>query len=103
MVDMEWGFTTPTSCAVSPASSSDACTTSASLSSFATDGWVTIAAPDPGETQTSTLTTSRDPTYNVYVSGLQLYAPIVERDQTLQDNVWSVTFSWSNATAAFIA
>jgi hypothetical protein len=37
------------------------------------------------------------------VSGLQLYAPITERDQTLQDNVWSVTFEWLNATAAFIA
>jgi hypothetical protein len=103
MVDIEWGFTTPTSCAVSPGSSTGVCTTSAPLSSFVSDGWVTIAAPGPGETQTSTLTTTRDPTYNAYVSGLQLYAPIAERDQTLQDDVWSVTFSWTNVTAAFIA
>src|ERR1700722_5807157 len=103
MIDIEWEFSTPTSCAVAPSSSEDACTASASLSSFASDGWVTVTAPSPGETQTSTLTTTRDPTYNTYVSGLQLYAPIVERDQTLQDNVWSVTFNWPTATAAFIA
>jgi hypothetical protein len=103
MVDIQWGFTTPTSCAVAPSSANDACTSSASLSAFVSDGWVTIAAPGPEETQTSTLTTSRDPTYNTYVSGLQLYAPISVRDQTLQDNVWSVTFAWPSATAAFIA
>jgi hypothetical protein len=103
MIDIEWEFTAPTSCAVSPGSSTDPCTSSTSLSSFASDSWVSVAAPGPGETQTSTLTTTRDPTYNAYVSGLQLYAPIAERDQTLQDSVWSVTFNWLSATAAFIA
>ncbi len=103
MVNIEWGFTTPTSCAVSPNSSTDPCTSSASLSSLVSDGWVTIAAPGPGETQTSTLTTSRGSAYNSYVSGLRLYAPIFERDQILPDGLWSVTFAWPLAAAAFIA
>lgn len=103
MVDIEWGFSTPTSCAVAPGSSSDACTSSTSLSAFVGDGWVTIAAPGPGETQTSTLSASRDPTYNSYVSGLQLYAPLVVRDQTLVGDLWSVTFAWQTSSAAFIA
>ncbi len=103
MVDIEWGFTSPTSCAIAPNSFDNACTSSVPLSDFASDGWVTVAAPGPGETQTSTLTTSRDPTYNAYVSGLRLYAPLVVRDQTLLDNVWSVTFTWPTAASEFIA
>ena len=103
MVNIEWGFTTPTSCAVAPDSTTTACTSSVSFSTFVSDGWETIAAPGPGATQTSTLTTTRGSTYNTYVSGLHLYAPLSVRDQTLPGGVWSVTFTWPGAPAAFIA
>ncbi|HTB09278.1 MAG TPA: hypothetical protein VK704_05630 [Acidimicrobiales bacterium] len=103
MIDMEWGFATPTSCAAAPTSNSAACTSFASLSSFSSDGWVTIAAPGPGQTQTSTFATTRDPTYNSYVSGLRLYAPVSERDETLPNDGWSVTFVWPSAAGSFIA
>lgn len=104
MVDITWGFTGPTSCAVAPQSETAACTdTTTKLSAFANGVWQTVQGPPPGGTQTSTISTSRDLTYNPYVSGLHLYAPLSFRVQTNPVSPWSVTFTWPDASTAFIA
>ncbi len=102
MVNLTWGFTNPTSCAASPPSTTAACTTSSSLTAFCTGTWQTISAPAPSATQTSTITVGRGTTYNTYISGLHLYAPLTWRAQT-SGAAWSLTFTWAGATAAFVA
>lgn len=102
MIDLTWGLTNPTSCAAAPNSAVGACSTSSTLAAFANGAWQTLAAPGPGQTQTSTITTSRASTYNAYISGLHLYVPLAFRVLAAA-GTWSETFSWSSAASAFIA
>jgi hypothetical protein len=102
MVNLTWGFTNPTSCAASPPSTTAACTTSSSLTAFCTGTPETISAPAPSATQTSTISVGRGTTYDPYISGLRLYAPLSWRVQT-NGAAWSLTFTWAGATAAFVA
>ncbi len=103
MVNIMWGFTTPTSCAVAPQSTTAACTTSASLTTFVAAGWQTVASVGPSGTQTSTISISRGASYNAYISGLHLYVPFGFRAQSTPSLSWSLTFSWPAATAALTA
>jgi concanavalin A-like lectin/glucanase superfamily protein len=103
MVNIMWNFTTPTSCAVAPQSTTAACTTSASLTTFVAAGWQTVASVGPSGTQTSTISISRGSTYNSYISGLRLYVPLGYRAQSIPSLSWSLTFSWLDATTALTA
>ena len=103
MVTFSWGFTNPTSCAWSPASTTAACNTAApsTLSAFVAAGSQTIASAAPGTTQTGTITVGRASTYNTgFVPGLRLYAPLTFKATS---GGWSDTFTWSSAAAAIVA
>jgi hypothetical protein len=94
MVDIGWTFT-------NPAGTASSSTTKLSVFSNGTPHG--IAAPDPNTNQASTITTSRDGTYNSYISGLHLYAPLSHRVQTKPiGSGWSQTFTWAGPESAFI-
>ncbi|MBO9524067.1 MAG: hypothetical protein J7518_21225 [Nocardioidaceae bacterium] len=93
MLDIAWTVANP----------AGTVTTSTKLSTFANGSWHAVPAPDAGQTQSSTITTSRDATYNAYVNGLRLYAPLAHRVQTLPTpSSWSQTFSWADASMVFV-
>lgn len=102
MVNFTWGFTSPTSCAWSPQSTTDACNTltPSTLAAFVSAGWQTIGTPSPSGTQTSTIYVSRAATYtDVYMPGLHLYTPLSFKATC---SSWSNTFTWPEAGAAII-
>jgi hypothetical protein len=103
LVNFSWGFTTPTSCGWSPNSLTAACIDppAASLAAFVAAGPRTIASPAPGTTQTSTVKMSRGTGYDTtFVPGLHLYAPLTF---TAAAGGWVNTFTWADATSAFLA
>jgi hypothetical protein len=70
------------------------------LKALATSGWLpttALAAPTPGNTQTSTTSYARAGTYDVDVAGLHLYAPLSYRVGLVSPPAtgWSLTFTWS--------
>ncbi len=91
-VDVTWSFTNP------PSSFAGSLTTLAS-------GWQDVASLAPGATETGTVSTSRGAGYTAttYLPGLRLYAPLSFRVLTNPVSPWSVTFTWPDASAAFIA
>lgn len=91
-VDVAWSFTSPAATATTPTP----------LSGFADGVWRPVAAPPPGGTQTSTITTTRGTGWNADVAGLRLHAPLSHRVRSAPSAAWSQTFSWSGAEAAFI-
>jgi len=93
MLDLTWMFANPDGTAAS----------GIRLSAFATGAAHTVTAPAPGVTQTMTISTARDPTYDAYVSGLHLYAPLSLTVGTSPASAWMLTFSWPGAAAEFIA
>lgn len=80
-----------------------------SLTSLATAGWLpttAVAAPTPGNSQTSTTSLARAGSYDADVAGLHLYAPVSYRVGFASPPAtgWSLTFTWSgDPSAAFIA
>lgn len=97
LVNLTWAFSNPTSKPVStPTKLSDLSTSLTSAPSF--------GAPNKGATpgQTSTITTSNDATYNTYIAGLHLYAPLSLIVNTVPASSWKLTFTWADATSAFI-
>jgi hypothetical protein len=80
------------------------------LKTLATSGWLpstAVAAPTPGNTQTSTTSYARVATgYDADVAGMHLYAPISYRVGLVSPPAsgWSLAFTWSgDATAVFIS
>ncbi len=74
-----------------------------SLSAWFTHGVYTVTAPTAsGGTTSSVAQTYRDSTYNTYVSGLYLYAPLVWA-VTLTGTAWTVSFSWTTTSALVVA
>jgi hypothetical protein len=88
MVDVAWAVAGPAGTVSAPGTK---------LSALANGAWHAVPAPAPGATQTSTITVSRDATWNSYVSGLRLYAPLEHR--LTAGGSWTPTFSWSGASA----
>lgn len=88
MVDVTWTLTGPAG-TVSAAGTQ--------LSALANGAWHTVSAPAPGATQTSTITVSRDATWNSYVAGLRLYTPLQHR--LTAGSAWTATFSWAGSSA----
>lgn len=80
------------------------------LKALVTSGWLpstALAAPTPGNTQTSVTSFARVLTgYDVDVAGLHLYAPISYRVGLLSppSSGWSLTFTWSgDPSGVFVA
>jgi hypothetical protein len=71
------------------------------LSALASGTWHTVTAPGSAATQTSTVTASRDATWNAYVAGLRLYTPIEHRLSS--GSVWTATLSWTDSSAVFLS
>jgi hypothetical protein len=94
MVDIGWATTSPAGTVVASGTK---------LSAFANGTFHTITAPAPGSTQTSTITLSRDATWNAYVSGLRLYLPLEHRVQAATGGIWLSTFSWASSSAVAIS
>lgn len=94
MVDIAWSATSPAG-TVSSAGTK--------LSAFANGSWHPVAAPGPATTQTSTITLSRDATWNSYVSGLRLHLPLEHRIQAATGEIWLRTFSWASSSAVAIS
>jgi hypothetical protein len=95
MVDVAWSTTSPSG-TVSSAGTK--------LSAFANGTFHTVTAPAPAATQTSTITLSRDATWNAYVAGLRLYTPLEHRIQAAPaGGPWTRTFSWADASTVAIA
>jgi len=92
MVDVAWSVANPAG-TVSAAGTK--------LSALANGTWHAVAAPGPGGTQTSTVVASRDATWNAYVAGLRLYAPVEHRASA--GSVWTATFTWSDQSAVFLS
>lgn len=93
MVTIAWATTNP----------AGTVTAATPLSTFADNTWHAVTAPGPGASQTSTITTARGSGYNTDISGLHLYVPLSHRVQSVPTgSSWQQTFTWSDATAAFI-
>lgn len=92
MVDIGWSTTTPTGTVVAAGTK---------LSTFSDGTFHTVAAPAPATSQTSTITVSRDATWNAYISGLRLSVPFGHRIQS-SGGAWLRTFSWSSASSTVI-
>lgn len=73
-----------------------------SLAAFANGTPRTVAAPGPGATQGSTISTQRAVGYSTDVSGLHLYAPLTHRVFVTGATNWTQTFTWAGPEAAFI-
>jgi hypothetical protein len=102
MIDAVWELADPTSCAWSPQSLTNTCSTSSALSQMVTDGWRQVSAPAPATTQTGTLSCSRDLSYNaLYLPGLRLYTPLLFRGVTVV-GAWGNTFAWRSASSVVI-
>lgn len=104
-VDVSWGFTTPTSCAFAPASTSFACTLTTTTLAAAVGTYQTVSSPPSGSTQTSTITLAQDATYaakSSYLTGIVIYAPVSIRmyvGSSFATSRWNCTFSWANAAS----
>lgn len=62
-----------------------------------------VAAPGPGTTQSLTISTARDTSYNTDIAGLHLYAPITFAVTTQPaSNTWTLAFTWSDPTSVFL-
>lgn len=94
MVDLAWTF-------ASPAGTVSAAGTK--LSAFADGTWHAVTGPGAAASQTSTVTLSRDATWNAYVAGLRLYAPLSHRLSAPSSSNWTHTLTWGGAAAAFIS
>ncbi len=92
MVDIGWATTSPTGTVVSAGTK---------LSTFADGTWHTVTAPAPSTSQTSTITVSRDATWNAYISGLRLWVPFGHRIQTT-GGAWLRTFTWPTSASTVI-
>jgi hypothetical protein len=105
-VDVKWGFTTPTSCAITPPSTTSACTIATTRLSAAADGSVkTIATVAAGGTQTGTITLAHDSTYTTgvgFVPGLIVYAPVAMTFKVTAATNWYSAFTWSAAGSGFV-
>ncbi len=94
MVDIAWATTSPAGTVV---------TGGTRLSAFANGSWRAAAAPDPAAGQTSTITLSRDATWNAYLAGMRLYLPLEHRIQAAPaGGPWSRTFDWSGPSSVAI-
>lgn len=97
MLSIAWSATSPAATVLAPTP----------LSVFVAGGPYPFAAdPGPGVTQTSTLTIATLPGYSSYVAGLRLLVPVTHRWRTptvTGGTPWSLTFTWSGATAVVIA
>jgi hypothetical protein len=89
-IDIAWAMTNP------------AATVLANMTiraAVVTAGWTIISArPGPGVTQTSPITTQRDATFNAYVAGLIIYAPI-QMEYSVGTAPWTVSFVWGTPAA----
>ncbi|MCW2856058.1 MAG: hypothetical protein JWR52_1673 [Marmoricola sp.] len=94
MVDLAWTFTSP---------SGTASAAGTKLSTFANGTWHTVTAPGAGGSQTSTVTLTRDATWNAYVAGLHLYAPLSQRLSAPPASSWTAILTWDGATGVFIS
>lgn len=76
-----------------------------SLGAWVTHGSYAVTAPAAnGGTQTATAQTYRDATYNSYVSGLYLYAPMRWAVATTPGgSSWLLTFNWDTAAGTVVA
>ncbi len=92
MVDVEWSTASP---------SGTISTGGTKLSALADASWHAVPAPAPGASQTATITLSRDATWNSYVAGLRLYAPLEHR--LTAGAGWTATFSWAGPSGVFIS
>jgi hypothetical protein len=92
MVDIGWSMTTPTGTVAAAGTQ---------LSAFAVGTFHTVSAPAPAGSQTSTVTMSRDATWNSYISGLRLWVPMDHRIQS-SGGAWLRTFSWSSSASTVI-
>lgn len=93
MINVSWTFTDPAATV----------TAGTSLAAFADGSYHGVPVAAPGTAQTSTITISRGSSYDSYVSGLHLYAPVSMRVTTDPAHAWSLTFAWSEAEAALLA
>jgi hypothetical protein len=104
-VDVKWGFTNPTSCAVAPASTTSACTVATTKLSAAV-GSYTVGTVAAGGTQTGTITLAQDSTWtttlSAFGSGLIVYAPITMTFKATAAANWYSTFTWSAAGSGFV-
>lgn len=93
MTDIAWAVANP----------AGTVTAATKLSTFADGAWHAVPSPGPGQSQASTITISHDPTYNSYVAGLRLYAPILHRVQASPaPSSWSMIFNWSDNTSSLV-
>jgi hypothetical protein len=73
------------------------------LAAFANGSASTVAAPDPGTTQTMTVSLTRHAGYSTDISGLRLYAPLTINEKVSASSTWSLSFTWTGAQAVFLA
>jgi hypothetical protein len=67
-----------------------------------TAGWKTVAVPTAGgSAQISTITVTRDSTFNSYFAGLIIYAPI-QLEYTLGSTSWIASFTWAAPAAGSV-
>ena len=100
------GFTTPTSCAYSPTSTTAACSsTTTTLSSVAGTGARTVATVVAGTAQSSTISLAKDAGYTgtaaAYLPGLIVYAPHTI-SFAVGSTAWRSAFTWAGAGARFV-
>lgn len=94
MLDIGWATTGPAGTVIAAGTK---------LSVFANGSYHAIGAPAPGGSQASTVSLSRDATWNAYIAGLRLYLPIEHRIQAAPaGGNWSATFTWAGAGAAVL-
>jgi len=73
------------------------------LSALANNTPRVVAAPGPGTTQTLTISTTRDTSYNTDIAGLHLYAPMTFGVTTQPSSTaWTLAFTWSDASSVFL-
>lgn len=101
-VNVSVGSSSPTSCAYSPASATAVCTDppAASLDAFANNTARPIASSAPATTQTLTVKTTRGTGYATgFMPGLRLYVPLTI---TCTSGSWTNSFTWTDASGAFL-
>ncbi|MBE7163662.1 MAG: hypothetical protein INR72_20675, partial [Williamsia herbipolensis] len=82
-IDLAWDLAAPAATV----------TASTPMSTLVSAGWKPVSAnPDPGATQTSTITLKRDATFSAYSVGLILYAPL--QMEYSVNSTWTTLFTW---------
>lgn len=103
-VDITWGFTSPTSCAIAPASTTAACTVTTTKLSAVSSTPITVGTVAPSTTQTSTITLTHDASYTgtaaTFVAGLLILAP--HQMSFAVGTTWTTTFYWTGTAAEFV-